>query len=146
MPATTDGVSDALPSGSERILVVEDDPGLLKLASSFLERHGYQVTTAATGVDALNLWRDRGPVFDMLITDMVMPGGLGGYQLGVLLQTEHPPLSVIYMSGYSPEFTTAANAGLTPGVDFLQKPYAMADLIRLVRSRLDRNRHSRAES
>lgn len=140
MPVTADGVSEALPSGSERILVVEDDPGLLKLASSFLERHGYHVTTAATGVDALNIWREKGPVFDMLITDMVMPGGLGGYQLGMLLQTEHPPLSVIYMSGYSPEFTTAANAGLTPGVDFLQKPYAMADLIRLVRSRLDRNR------
>jgi len=131
-----------LPSGNERILVVEDGPGLLRLVGSFLGRHGYRVTPVASGAEAMALWRAQGPVFDMLITDMVMPGGIGGFELGEVLRTEHPPLHVIYMSGYSREFAAGAGAGLSQGVDFLQKPYAMAELVRLVRTRLDRGRRS----
>jgi PAS domain S-box-containing protein len=131
---------DALPHGSERILVVEDDPGLLSLAHSFLTRHGYRVSTAASGVEAMDLWRRTGPVYDLVVTDMVMPGGIGGLQLGEMIRSECPDLPVIHMSGYTREFAASAGSGLAPGVEFLQKPFAMSELVRLVRRRLDRTR------
>jgi PAS domain S-box-containing protein len=132
-------MSVVLPHGSERILVVEDDPGLLSLARSFLTRHGYHVSTAASGVEAMDLWRRTGPVYDLVVTDMVMPGGIGGLQLGEMIRSECPDLPVIHMSGYSREFAAAAGSGLAPGVEFLQKPFAMSELVRLVRHRLDRS-------
>jgi len=131
-------VPGRLPTGHERILLVEDDPGLLSLADSFLRRHGYQVTPVSSGVEALALWKARGPLFDLLVTDLVMPGGLGGMELGELVRAGNPDLPVLYMSGYSPEFSATGGAGLAPGVDFLQKPYSMGELVRLVRARLDR--------
>jgi DNA-binding NtrC family response regulator len=87
----------------------------------------------------MELWRRTGPVYDLVVTDMVMPGGIGGLQLGELMRSECPDLPVIHMSGYSREFAEAAGSGLAPGVEFLQKPFAMSELVRLVRRRLDRS-------
>jgi nitrogen-specific signal transduction histidine kinase/CheY-like chemotaxis protein len=132
-----DRMSAGTVGGAERLLVVEDDPGLLRLATTFLERHGYSVTPASSGVDALRVWQERAGAFDLLLTDIVMPGGIDGLRLARLLRAGRAELKVIYMSGYSPEFATAEASGLTPGVDFLQKPYDMDALVRMVRERLD---------
>ena len=133
-----------LPRGGEHILVVEDDPGLLTLCESFLSRHGYRVTTAASGPDALVTWRRSGPVFDLLLTDLVMPGGLAGPQLAEILHAEVPGLPVIYTSGYGRGIEAGEERAVPANGHFLQKPYAMAELVRLVRRVLDEARRGPA--
>jgi PAS domain S-box-containing protein len=125
--------------GKETILVVEDEPALRLLVRSILERAGYRVLEAESGVAALELWEERGVGIDLVVTDMVMPDGLSGRELGQRLLQEKPSLKVIYSSGYSPdvigeEFLQKENN------HFLQKPYHPNKLIELVRHCLDKSR------
>lgn len=84
----------------EAILVVEDEPHLLLLMSSVLEGLGYSVTTATSGDQALELI-ENGEVFDLCLTDVIMPGGIGGFELARRLKLVSPDLPVIYTSGYT---------------------------------------------
>ena len=127
----------AMPHGRETILVVEDEPSVRKLVALQLERCGYRVLTAVSGKDALNVWSDQGGGIDLLLTDMVMPDGITGSELGARLAAQDPNLRVIYTSGYSPELAGKGIA-LIEGENFLQKPYLPGKLAEAVRTCLDR--------
>ena len=116
-----------LAQGSGKVLVAEDDLALQLLIRRILTRCGYEVVGAANGLEALDLWREQSQSFDFLITDLVMPGGLSGLELGRQLQAEKSDLKVVYSSGYSTELLDT-RTGLTAGERFLPKPYTPVQL------------------
>jgi len=116
--------------GSERVLVVEDDAAVLAMAVETLEGLGYQVTTADTAAAALKKLKGR-KAFDLLFSDVVMPGGVNGVQLAHLALQERPELKVLLTSGYVGD-EAASWANEFPMID---KPYlgpALAAKIRAV--------------
>jgi CheY-like chemotaxis protein len=118
-----------------KILVVEDEPSLRLLVRKVLERSGFEVLEAASGVDALALWDQDKPQVDLLLTDMVMPDGMSGRQLAERLKADNPELKVLYSSGYSTELL-GKDLELREGVNFLQKPYPPSKLLQTVRNAL----------
>jgi PAS domain S-box-containing protein len=125
-----------IQGGCETILVVEDSQAVRSLTQILLERHGYRVLPAADGVEALELWEKHAASISLLMTDLVMPGGLSGQELARKLQRDNPQLKTIFTSGYSAEIGGCKN-GLKPGDNFLQKPSPADKLLEIVRRRLD---------
>jgi CheY-like chemotaxis protein len=125
-----------VPGGKETILVVEDEPPLRTLARSVLERYGYRVLEAVSGVAALSVWAEHKDEIQLVLTDMVMPHGLSGQELGRKLLAEKPALKVIYCSGYSLTMV-GADMVLQEGLNFLQKPYHPRKLAQAIRNCLD---------
>ncbi|MGE0445864.1 MAG: response regulator [Vicinamibacterales bacterium] len=122
-------------SGSEQVLVVEDDALVRELVRTVLERAGYGVTTTATPGEAHAVAADRGDTFDLLITDVVLPE-MNGRMLAAQLLARHPDLHVLYMSGYID--TVALPGGIIDGkTPFLRKPFTPETLLRKVRQTLD---------
>jgi PAS domain S-box-containing protein len=117
------------------ILVVEDDGMLRAVLRRVLEQHGYRVHLARTGREALQDWEHYDPRPDLLLTDMVMPDGVGGAALAAQLQQRVPGLKVVYSSGYDPEYS-AHSVRLEPGVNFLQKPATPHQIIDIVSRQL----------
>jgi signal transduction histidine kinase/ActR/RegA family two-component response regulator len=126
--------------GDETILVVEDEGPLRELLKELLEQNGYKVLEASSGAHALDMWQQHGRQVDLVLTDIMMPGGISGRQLGERLLSDRPDLKVIYTSGYSLE-VAGQDFVLEGGVDFLQKPYQPDTLARVVRECLDRVRN-----
>jgi len=125
-------LKDQTQRGTETILLVEDEPGLLNLARVILERHGYQVLTATNGEEALAQWQQHHATVALLLTDLVMPGGWNGQELARHLHGEQPKLKIIFTSGYAgQEFQ------LLPGEVLMQKPFGSDQLLNTVRERLD---------
>lgn len=124
------------PGGKETVLLVEDEPDLRKLAALVLRMNGYQVLEAADGVQALEVWEKHDARIHLLLTDMVMPGGIGGRALAGQLQQRCPELKVIFTSGYNSEFS---GKELAPGdrLNFLQKPASPDQLLQTIRRCLD---------
>ena len=121
--------------GHERILVVEDDPMVREHVTRQLRGLGYAVTEANDGSQALERLK-RGEVFDLLFTDVVMPGGMNGRDLALAGQRIHPGLKVLFTSGYT-ETTMVHHGRLDPGVRLLSKPYRRRDLAERIRLILD---------
>jgi CheY-like chemotaxis protein len=126
----------ASPGGNETILVVEDELSLRELVCSLLRHYGYRVLEAGHGKEALQVWRARASEIDLLLTDMMMPEGMSGWELAGKLQAERPDLKVIYTSGYSVELL-GRNRELGEGAHFLPKPYQPHVLAKTVRDCLD---------
>jgi signal transduction histidine kinase/CheY-like chemotaxis protein len=126
-----------IAGGSETILIVEDEDMLRDLAREILRDYGYRTYEAASGRQALDLWREHGPEIDLLLTDMVMPEGVSGVELAEALTAEMPKLKVVYMSGYT---ATEINGEVLhrTNASFIQKPYAHTDLVQAVRDALDK--------
>lgn len=126
-------------TGTETILVVEDEPMVRDVARATLERQGYQVVTAANGIEGLRVVAERGDAIDLVVTDIVMPQ-MGGWEMAERLHETHPALKVLFTSGYNEEI---ANAGgrVDAGVAFLPKPYLPAALTLRVRQVLDAPRN-----
>jgi nitrogen-specific signal transduction histidine kinase/FixJ family two-component response regulator len=122
--------------GNETILVVEDEPALRSLVRTVLQRQGYRVFTASSGVEALQNWSQRLDQIDLLLTDLVMPDGLTGWELAKQLQGEKPDLKAIYMSGYSSEIN-GHDSVMAKDVHFLPKPFGPRVLTDAVRGCLD---------
>jgi hypothetical protein len=147
LPATpqewleTPGEAPAEPAkvggGPEKILIVEDEPALLALASNVLESYGYEIMTAETGEEAIEKWKSVDGNIDLLLTDVVIPGGIGGSDLARQFRKEKPQLKIIYTSGFNKE-TLSADEKVEEGVNFLPKPYLSAALAQVVRTQLDR--------
>lgn len=138
-PSAEGGAAASAPEvsgGNETILVVEDEPAVGRLVKSALERHGYRVRLAPTGVEALKAWEEIGDDVELLLTDMVMPEGIGGRELAERLRAERPSLKVLFTSGYSPDMVGPRRAAGQP-LPFLQKPYEVSTLLKSVRTRLD---------
>jgi PAS domain S-box-containing protein len=124
------------PRGTESILLVEDDPAVRRLARVSLEHCGYRVHEAESPGVALALWETLPESVDLLFTDLIMPGGMTGRELAERLVERQPGLKVIYSSGYSYE-VVRPELRLTPGFNFLQKPYHLAEMAATVRRCLD---------
>ncbi|HEV8398844.1 MAG TPA: PAS domain S-box protein [Gemmatimonadales bacterium] len=122
-------------SGTETVLLAEDDALLLPLARDVLKRLGYTVLEARTPADAVAVAQAYSGVIHVLVSDVVMPGE-SGLQLAHRLLEVRPNLRVLYMSGYSDE-AVVRHGLLDPGTTFLQKPFTPAALARKVREVLD---------
>jgi two-component system cell cycle sensor histidine kinase/response regulator CckA len=129
-------LAPAVRGGTEKILLVEDEAVVREVATAALQRRGYQVINAATAAEALHRWDEHRGEFDLLLTDLIMPGGISGQKLAEELGLRCPGLKVIFSSGYSDDVATR-QLRLTPGQNFLPKPYPLEDLLRIVRQRLD---------
>ena len=122
--------------GTEGVLVAEDEAEVREFVVGLLKSKGYRVYEAASGQQALEQWSQHREEIDLLLTDMVMPGGLMGRALAERLSAQNPELRVIYTSGYSPGLA-AKDSALIEGRNFLPKPYAPATLLKMVRDTLD---------
>jgi PAS domain S-box-containing protein len=122
------------PTGTETILVVEDNPSVRKAVIRQLHDLGYQTIEAESGDAALKMVRD-GAQFDLLLTDVVMPGGITGYELADELRQAHPNLKILLTSGYTELAASTNHSGRTDPL--LSKPYRKQDLGRAVRAALD---------
>ena len=121
--------------GSETILVVEDEGPLREVVRSILESYGYRVFDAPDANVALELWRKHRDEIDMLMTDMILPEGPSGKDLGDRLMAEKPSLRVLYTSGYNmDEFRK--QMPLDEGDNFLPKPYHPQMLAQAIANRL----------
>ena len=127
--------TEVAPKGNEKILLVEDDPALATLACNMLEVLGYSVETADNVEKGIALYRQHAD-FDLLLTDMILPGGRNGRELAEELQAINPALKVMYMSGYT-ENSVLHHGRLDEGLVLLQKPFRTADLSAMVRQVLD---------
>jgi two-component system cell cycle sensor histidine kinase/response regulator CckA len=128
-------VSEERLSGTETILLVEDAEPLRRLAQTFLEGSGFRVLSAGNGEEALEIAVGFAGIFDLLLTDVVMPG-MNGRVLAEHLLPRRPGMKVLYMSGYSDSFI-AGHGVLDPETHLLHKPFTEVDLIRSVRQALD---------
>jgi len=135
VPGEAAGSTGADVSGTETILVVEDEPAVREVACKALLAYGYTVLEAGDANGALALAADRGARVDLLLTDVVMPG-LSGRALAERLLAERPGLRVLFMSGYTDD-AIGLHGVLEPGTNFLQKPFAGETLVRKVREILD---------
>jgi nitrogen-specific signal transduction histidine kinase len=126
----------ALLGGSETVLVAEDEDALREMVVQVLRLQGYTVLEAASGPHALDVWEQAGRSVDLLLTDMVMPGGMMGSELAERLLGESPSLKVIYTSGYSPGMA-GRDVSLLEDRNFLPKPYSVGKLAQFVRECLD---------
>jgi DNA-binding response OmpR family regulator len=117
------------------ILLVEDAEPLRKLAQAFLESNGFRVLSAPNGEAALEIAARHPGAFDLLLTDVVMPG-MNGRVLAEQLSMRQPGLKVLFMSGYTDSFI-AGHGVLQQGTNLLHKPFTEEILISKVREVLD---------
>ena len=122
-------------TGAETILVVEDDDELRKFASGVLKELGYQVVSAGSGADALEILSGSHRV-DLLLTDVVMPGGINGRQLADQADGHRPGLRVLYMTGYTRN-AIIHQGRMDRGINMISKPFSFEELASKVRQVLD---------
>ncbi len=127
---------ETLPGGTERLLIVDDEPALRRLLDECLSDAGYRVTVASDAREALAVAPTLGEV-DLLVTDVRMPG-MNGRELEARLRERMPDLKTIFMSGYSEEILGPSGA-LDEGVEFIGKPFRLASMLKRVRDVLDRD-------
>jgi len=122
--------------GNETILFVEDDPFLRVSLSKAIKQLGYRVLEAANGTEALEIWQKKRDEIDLVLTDMIMPGGITGKELCERLLKDDPELKVVYASGYSAE---TARKDFLPeeNIRFLGKPFVTVKLAQTIRAALD---------
>ena len=114
------------PGHGETVLLVEDEPTVLNMASDALQHLGYTVLAAATPTEAIHLAADPAVAVDLLMTDIVMPE-MNGHELAQRIAARRPDIKRIYVSGYPADFV-AHRGVLEAGVHFLQKPFTLQDL------------------
>lgn len=131
----------ALPSGSETVLVVEDEPGVRDLAGRVLRMLGYQVHEAVNGQEALTFLRKKSsPPIDLLLTDVMMPQ-MGGRKLAEQFRVMHPRTPVLFNSGVIEDDNQMIDDLVrAEGGAFLPKPFTPTELARKVREVLDESR------
>jgi signal transduction histidine kinase/CheY-like chemotaxis protein len=122
--------------GHETILIVEDEPLVLKVTTRMLSAQGYHVLAASSPAEAIRLASECGERTHLLITDIVMPT-MDGRQLASILRQRYTEMKILYVSGHSKD--VLSNHGVRPedGINFEQKPYSMKDLSAKIRSVLD---------
>jgi two-component system, cell cycle sensor histidine kinase and response regulator CckA len=143
LPVTSDKITapDAtackkVRGGGEKILVVEDDKAVRDVITEMLQRHGYAVVEADSGVAARQIWAQEGRDIALLLTDMVMPGGVTGLELAELLRLQKPGLKVVLTSGYSSQLVSS-DVALSKKISLLKKPFSSQILAETVRRSLD---------
>jgi CheY-like chemotaxis protein len=132
--AATVAPTFAIEGGAETILVVEDDPLVRNYVAAQLASLGYTALTAANAAEALARI-DDGERFDLLFTDVIMPGSINGRQLADEALRRRSDIAVLFTSGYT-ENAIVHHGRLDPGVLLLAKPYRKSDLARMIRTAL----------
>ena len=132
-PGVEDSQADL--SGTEKILLVEDEETVRRLTESILQRDGYQVVCASNAEQALDLSRRELEETKVLITDVVMPG-MNGRALARQLKDDFPEMKVLFLSGYAKDVTGAELSGDQLG-EILQKPFSRIDLLRKLRQLIE---------
>ncbi len=131
LPSATSHAHDLAEVETETVLIVEDEPDLLDVASSLFLSMGYDVMTAASGSDALNLLASND--VDILFTDVVMPNGMNGIELAAYTRDNYPNVKVMLASGY-PQPVLKLDRSRLGDFTFVSKPYRLSDLARSLRS------------
>jgi CheY-like chemotaxis protein len=127
--------AEALPVGSETILLVEDEEALRQLIREILEVGGYRVLPGGSPEEALAAAEAHSGPIHLLLTDVVMPL-MSGRQVADRIKASRPAVRVMYMSGYTDE-AISHHGALEPGTEFLQKPFTAHALLRKVREVLE---------
>ena len=122
--------------GTETVLVVEDERPVRELVVRILRRAGYTTLEAGSAAEVDMLMAAQQPVLDLLLTDVVLPGGCGGREVAATIRAKQPDVPVIFMSGYTQDAAVFDGSG-GEEVDFLAKPFAADGLLRTVRAALD---------
>jgi PAS domain S-box-containing protein len=135
VPKPAEAPRPPVATGRGRILVAEDEPALRGMIRRLLETRGYEVALAGDGEEALRIAARDAVGFDLLLSDVVMPG-INGYVLMNRLRSANPNLKVILMSGYNEEKVMEVR-DLAPGTAFLSKPFPLDQLLRTLRELLD---------
>ncbi|MDE0942588.1 MAG: response regulator [Alphaproteobacteria bacterium] len=144
LPINRDGTSQvvadvAMPrietGQNKMILVIEDDREVREVAVTMLQQLGYQVLQSDIGADALDLIAEVEQI-DLLLSDVVLPGGMSGRALAEAARNHRPGLKILFMSGYARD-AFDADGRPDPGDDLLPKPFRKADLATAVRRALD---------
>jgi signal transduction histidine kinase/CheY-like chemotaxis protein len=125
-----------LQGGNETILVVEDEVSVRSFVSNCLRHFGYQTLQAASGPEALEIWRVHRNRIDLVLTDVVMPEGMSGKQLAERLRADSPDVRVIYTSGYNLE-AGDPDLKLEEACWYLPKPFNRDGLLRIIRDCLN---------
>lgn len=134
-PAKTENGGSMTTTAGQRILIVDDDPGIRRTLHILLSREGYQVTQARDGVEALRLWRDHGS--DLVITDLHMPEK-NGIETIVEMLSHSPAMRIIAMSGggQTKRLDLLGNASLLGAVHTIEKPFTLNEMMTMVRHAL----------
>ncbi len=130
----TDSSVTATPRGNERVLLVEDDVNFADCVKNILEIHGYSVTVARDGAEALERFREQPGEFDLLLADQVLPK-IPGRRVAAELRRQQPDLRVLFMSGYD-----ATDEEFMPGDSHttrMQKPFSLQALLLRIRQLFD---------
>jgi len=130
-----DRSKQAVLKGNETILLVEDEPTILKMVSMMIESQGYSVLSAVTPEAAISLADSHSGELHLLMTDVVMPE-MNGQDLSRHLMARYPDLKCLFMSGYTADII-ADHGELAPDVHFIQKPFSVEELAIKIRAALD---------
>ncbi|MDZ7831616.1 MAG: PAS domain S-box protein [Desulfobacterales bacterium] len=134
-PAKESTPTRQLPTGTETILIVEDEIPVLQMSRQILERLGYTVQTAGNPSAALQLFEAYNGTIHLLITDVIMPE-MNGRDLASQMAMSRPGLKILYMSGYTAD-VIAHKGVIDEGVQFIQKPFSMQELAVKVRKAIE---------
>jgi PAS domain S-box-containing protein len=130
-----EAIAEEAVGGEETILLVEDEPTILTITRTMLQRLGYAVLPATNPLEAIDLAATFAGTIDLLLTDVIMPG-MNGRDLAEKLQADKPGLKCLFMSGYTADII-ASQGVLDEKVSFIQKPFSRLDLAAKVRQVLD---------
>ena len=134
----TPQTKDIIQTGTEHILLVDDEENIISMEKMMLERLGYQITSRISSIDALEAFRANSDKFDLVITDMAMPN-MSGDKLSAELTRIRPNIPILLCTGFSETMSEekAASLGIK---SFLLKPIVMRDLAKKIREVLDENK------
>ena len=123
-----------IPGGTERVLVVDDDPLALSITQRLLQKSGYSVRTASGGEEAIHIYKQHGSEIDLILLDVVMPY-VNGEEVYREVLKMNPDVKILVVSGFTPK--TAERLLKVSGAIFLSKPFSRAQLAHAVREILD---------
>jgi CheY-like chemotaxis protein len=121
----------AIPQGSEKILLVEDNADILEVTSAMLTTFGYRVLCARNGAEAFQML-ESGQEFELLFSDVVMPNGMNGVELARQARRLRKGIKILLTSGYAGDVLERHQAA--DEFPIIDKPYSLADLARRLRS------------
>lgn len=127
--------SEIVGGRNERVLLVEDEPDLLEILVEQLQNLDYQVLAASDATSAMAIVQNNDQI-ELLLTDVILPGGMNGEAIAQALKQQIPGLKVLYMSGYTKD-AMIQKGRLDQGVQLLRKPFSHKDLAQAIRAVLD---------